>query len=50
MKAGHKFLLGAAIIVSSVGFLITEGVKETGVYFPHPGRAGGQDGCRSDLH
>src|SRR3954451_15285705 len=36
MKAGHKFLLGAAIIVSSVGFLITEGVKETGVYFLTP--------------
>ena len=36
MKAGHKFLLGAAIIVSSVGFLIAEGVKETGVYFLTP--------------
>ena len=33
MKAGHKFLLGAAAIVASVGFLIAEGVKETGVYF-----------------
>lgn len=36
MKAGHKFLLGAAVIVSSVGFLITEGVKQTGVYFLTP--------------
>src|SRR5215204_1440647 len=36
MKAGHKFLLGAAIIVASVGFLIAEGVKATGVYFLTP--------------
>jgi cytochrome c-type biogenesis protein CcmE len=36
MKAGHKFLLGALLIVGSVGFLITEGVKETGVYFLTP--------------
>ena len=36
MKAGHKFLLGAAAIVASVGLLIAEGVKETGVYFLTP--------------
>jgi len=36
MKAGHKFILGAALIVGSVGFLIAEGVKETGVYFLTP--------------
>jgi cytochrome c-type biogenesis protein CcmE len=36
MTAGHKFLLGAAVIVSGVGFLITEGVKETGLYFLTP--------------
>jgi cytochrome c-type biogenesis protein CcmE len=36
MKAGHKFLLGAAVIVGSVGLLIAEGVKETGVYFLTP--------------
>lgn len=36
MKAGKKFLLGAALIVASVGFLIAEGVKETGVYFLTP--------------
>lgn len=36
MKAGHKFLLGAGLIVASVGFLIAEGVKETGVYFLTP--------------
>ena len=36
MKAGTKFLLGATIIVGSVGFLIFEGVKQTGVYFLTP--------------
>src|SRR6185295_11524628 len=36
MKAGHKFILGAALIVASVGFLIAQGVKETGVYFLTP--------------
>lgn len=36
MKARTKFLLGAAVIVASVGLLITEGVKETGVYFLTP--------------
>src|ERR687890_102789 len=36
MKAGRKFLIGAALIVASVGFLIAEGVRETGVYFLTP--------------
>jgi cytochrome c-type biogenesis protein CcmE len=36
MKAGHKFLLGAGLIVASVGFLIATGVKQTGVYFLTP--------------
>jgi cytochrome c-type biogenesis protein CcmE len=36
MKAGRKFLLGAVLIVASVGFLIAEGVRETGVYFLTP--------------
>jgi cytochrome c-type biogenesis protein CcmE len=36
MKAGHKFVIGATLIVASVGFLIAEGVKETGVYFLTP--------------
>jgi len=36
VKAGHKFLLGAAVIVASVVALIAQGVKETGVYFLTP--------------
>jgi cytochrome c-type biogenesis protein CcmE len=36
MKAGRKFIVGAALIIGSVGFLIAEGVKQTGVYFLTP--------------
>ncbi len=36
MKAGHKFMLGATVIVASVGFLMYEGVRETGIYFLTP--------------
>ena len=36
MKAGHKFLLGAVVIVAAVSFLMIEGVKQTGVYFLTP--------------
>jgi cytochrome c-type biogenesis protein CcmE len=36
MKAGHKFLVGASIIVASVALLIAQGVKETGLYFLTP--------------
>jgi cytochrome c-type biogenesis protein CcmE len=36
MKAGHKFLLGAGLIVAAVGFLIASGIKQTGVYFLTP--------------
>ena len=36
MKAGTKFILGAGLIVASVAILITQGVKETGVYFLTP--------------
>lgn len=36
MRAGRKFIIGAALIVGSVGFMIAEGVKQTGVYFLTP--------------
>ena len=36
MKPGHKFLLGATLIVACVGYLIFEGVKQTGTYFFTP--------------
>ena len=31
MQAGRKFLIGAAVIVAAVGYLIVEGVRQTGV-------------------
>lgn len=36
MRAGTKFLVGAAIIVAGVAGLIVTGVKETGMYFLTP--------------
>jgi cytochrome c-type biogenesis protein CcmE len=36
MTAGHRFLVGAGIIVTGVVLLIAQGVKETGVYFLTP--------------
>jgi len=36
MKAGHRFLIGAGIIVTGVVLLIAQGVKATGVYFLTP--------------
>jgi cytochrome c-type biogenesis protein CcmE len=36
MKAGHKFILGAAVIVASVTYMIYEGVRQTGTYFFTP--------------
>lgn len=36
MNSNRKFLVGAAVIVASVAFLIVSGVKETGVYFLTP--------------
>ncbi len=36
MQAGRKFFVGAALFVGSVGFMIAEGVKQTGVYFLTP--------------
>lgn len=36
MKPSTKFALGAVLIVGSVGFLIAEGVKQTGTYFLTP--------------
>ncbi|MEO8294552.1 MAG: cytochrome c maturation protein CcmE [Gemmatimonadota bacterium] len=36
MKPGHKFLIGAVLIVSAVTYMIYEGVKQTGTYFFTP--------------
>lgn len=36
MRAGRKFAIGAGLIVLAVGYLIVEGVKQTGVYYFTP--------------
>ncbi len=36
MKARTKFLLGAGLILASVGYLMATGIKDTGVYFVTP--------------
>lgn len=36
MKAGHKFMIGAGIIVASVAFLMAQGVKQFGQYSMKP--------------
>jgi len=36
MQARTKFLIGSAIIVASVAFLVVSGVQQTGVYFLTP--------------
>lgn len=36
MQAKYKFLFGAVLVGGTVGFLMTSGIKETGVYFLTP--------------
>ena len=36
MKAQTKFLIGGALILVSVGYLMASGIKETGVYYLTP--------------
>lgn len=37
MNPTVKFFLGAVLVVGTVGFLMAEGIKDTGVYFMMPG-------------
>ena len=50
MKAGNKFLIGAAVIVLSVGYLIFEGVKQTGTYFFTPTELAARTAADPSLH
>jgi cytochrome c-type biogenesis protein CcmE len=36
MRARTKFIMGAALITGSVGYLMASGIKDTGVYFVTP--------------
>ena len=50
MKAGAKFLIGATVIVASVGYLIVEGVRQTGVYYFTPTELADRIRADSALH
>jgi len=36
MKAGTKFILGGALVLGTVGYLMATGIKQTGVYYLTP--------------
>ena len=36
MKAQTKFLIGGALVLATVGYLMASGIKETGVYYVTP--------------
>ena len=36
MRAGTKFILGGALVLGTVGYLMATGIKETGVYYLTP--------------
>lgn len=36
MQARNKFIVGAALVAASIGYLMASGVKDTGVYFLTP--------------
>ena len=50
MKAGHKFIVGAGIIVLSVALLIAQGVRETGVYFLTPSELAAKTSADSSFY
>jgi cytochrome c-type biogenesis protein CcmE len=36
MKAGTKFIIGGALVLATVAYLMASGIKETGVYYLTP--------------
>ncbi len=36
MRAGTKFIIGGALVLGTVGYLMATGIKETGVYYLTP--------------
>ncbi len=36
MRAGTKFIIGGALVLATVGYLMATGIKETGVYYLTP--------------
>ena len=50
MNPRGKFLLGAGLITVTVGFLMAEGIKDTGVYFLTPGELAERVASDSSLY
>jgi cytochrome c-type biogenesis protein CcmE len=40
MRAGTKFIIGGALVLGTVGYLMATGIKETGVYYLTPTELG----------
>ncbi len=50
MSPRGKFLLGAGLVTLTVGFLMAEGIKDTGVYFLTPGELAERVASNSSLY
>ena len=50
MSPKGKFLLGAGLVTLTVGFLMAEGIKDTGVYFLTPGELAERVASNSSLY
>jgi len=50
MKPRTKFLIGAFLIVASVGYLMVSGVKDAGVYFLTPAELATRIAADTSLH
>ena len=50
MQAKYKFMFGAVLVGGTVGFLMTSGIKETGVYFLTPSELAAKVEADSSFH
>jgi len=50
MQAKYKFVFGAVLVAATVGFLMTSGIKETGVYFLTPSELAAKVQVDSSFH
>jgi len=50
MQAKYKFVFGAVMVGGTVGFLMTSGIKETGVYFLTPSELAAKVQADSSFH
>ncbi len=50
MSPKGKFLLGAGLVTLTVGFLMAEGIKDTGMYFLTPGELAERVASNSSLY